>query len=174
MFKGLSIMKLLDEKFKTNYKNYMFQCTVAAAITFVIFLFVDIVSSMVILAAYGATTFIAFTMPWGYAARPRNIIGGYFVGSIVGILIHSIQGILLNAHILINNHLLLLISSALCVGITSIILVITDTEHPPAVGMALGLIINEWNFLSIFITLTAIIALTIAKEALKPHLINLK
>ncbi|HYE12696.1 MAG TPA: HPP family protein [Patescibacteria group bacterium] len=167
-------MKILDEKFKTNYKNYIFQCTLATVVTFVIFLFVDIISSMIILASYGATTFIAFTMPWGYAARPRNIIGGYIVGSIVGILIYSLQGLLLHSHILVNNHLLLLISSALCVGITSIILVTTDTEHPPAVGMALGLIINDWNFLSILITLTAIITLTITKEILKPHLINLK
>jgi CBS-domain-containing membrane protein len=167
-------MKLLDDKFKLNYKNYIFQCTLAALVTFVIFLFVDIISSMIILAAYGATAFIAFTMPWGYAAQPRNIIGGYLTGSIVGVLIHSVDVSLLNAHIFINSHLLLLISSALCVGITSLIVVITDTEHPPAVGMALGLVINDWSFLSIIVTLTAIIILTIVKEFLKPHLINLK
>jgi len=167
-------MKLLDDKFKLNYKNYIFQCALAAAVTFVIFLFVDIISSMIILASFGATTFIAFTMPLGYAAQPRNIIGGYLVGSIVGILIHSLNTLFFNSPIFMNNHLLLLISSALCVGVASLIMVITDTEHPPAVGMALGLIINDWSFLSILITLTAIIALTIAKEILKPHLINLK
>jgi CBS-domain-containing membrane protein len=167
-------MKLLDEKFKLNYKNYIFQCTLAAAVTFIIFLFVDIIASMIILTSYGATTFIAFTMPWGYASRPRNIIGGYFVGSIVGIVIHGIHIIFLNSNIIISSNLLLLISSALCVGVTSLILVITDTEHPPAVGMALGLIINNWSFLSILITLTAIITLTIIKEILKPHLIDLK
>lgn len=167
-------MKLLDEKFKLNYKNYIFQCTLAAAVTFIIFLFVDIISSMIILTSYGATTFIAFTMPRGYAARPRNIIGGYLVGSIVGIVIHGLHIVFLNSNIFISSNLLLLISSALCVGVTSLILVITDTEHPPAVGMALGLIINSWSFLSILITLTAIITLTIIKEILKPHLIDLK
>jgi CBS-domain-containing membrane protein len=167
-------MKLLDDKFKVNYKRYIFQCTLAAAVTFVIFLFVDIISSMIILASYGATAFIAFTKPWGYAARPRNIIGGYLVGSVVGVLIHSLHIVVFNSHIFINHNLLLLISSAVCVGVTSIILVITDTEHPPAVGMALGLIINEWSFFSILITLCAITALTIAKEILKPHLIDLE
>lgn len=167
-------MRLLDEKFKLNYKNYILQCALAAAVTFIIFLFVDIISSMIILASYGATTFIAFTMPWGYASRPRNIIGGYLVGSIVGIVVHGLHIVFSYANIFTSNNLLLLISSALCVGVTSLILVITDTEHPPAVGMALGLIINSWNFLSILITLTAIIILTIIKEMLKPHLINLK
>ncbi len=161
-------MRFIDTKFKNNYKQYILQCSLAFIVTFIIFLFIDLISSLVILASFGASTFIAFTMPWGYAAKPRNLIGGYIVGSIIGVLMYEF--LCLMGH----SNLSLLISSALCVALTSFIMVITDTEHPPAVGMALGLVINQWSFVSIFITLSAIVLLSISKELVKPRLINLK
>ena len=161
-------MRFIDSKFKENYKQYILQCSLAFIVTFFIFLFVDLISSLVILAAFGASTFIAFTMPWAYAAKPRNLIGGYVVGSVIGVLMYEL--LCLIGH----SSLSMLIFSALCVALTSFAMVVTDTEHPPAVGMALGLVINQWSFVSIFITLSAIVLLSISKELIKSHLINLK
>lgn len=171
---GVETLKLIDPNFKQNYKKYIFQCALAAAASLLIFLLVDMISSMIILASFGASAFIAFTMPLGYAAKPRNMIGGYFCGSVTGLFFYFLYQLMI-IHVAFQYiDLTLVILSALCVGITSFVMVLMDMEHPPAVGMALGLVINEWTYLSITITLLAIIALSIMREALKKHLINLK
>lgn len=167
-------MKLLDKKFKTNYKKYLFQCTLATLITFLILLLIDKISSLIIIASFGATTFIVFTVPYGRAAKPRNLLGGYVIGTVVGITFYYINWLISSKLLLTNSHIYWVISSALCVGLTSLLLVITDTEHPPAVGMALALVINDWSYLSVIITLSAVVSLSAAKEILRPYLINLK
>lgn len=167
-------MKLLDKKFKANYRKYLFQCSLATLVTFLILLLVDEISSLIILASFGASTFIVFTMPHAWAAKPKNLIGGYLIGSISGIVFYYINWFITSRLLLEGGHIYLVLSSALCVGIASLAMVITDTEHPPAVGMALGLVINDWSYLSILITLLAVISLSTTKELLKPYLINLK
>ena len=62
---------------------------------------------------------------------------------------------------------------AMSVGLAIFLMVITDTEHPPAAGLALGLILNEWSFLTIVVVLVGIISLSVIKFILKPVLKNL-
>lgn len=167
-------MKLLDKKFRINYKRYLFQCSIATLATFLILLLIDKASNLIILASFGASAFIVFTMPHASAAKPRCLLGGYATGSIVGIVFYYINLLISNNLLLQSSNIYLILSSALCVGITSLVMVITDTEHPPAVGMALGLVINDWSYLSLVITLLAIVSLSAVRKLLKPYLINLK
>ena len=62
---------------------------------------------------------------------------------------------------------------AMSVGLAIFVMVITDTEHPPAAGLALGLILNEWSLLTIVVVFVGIISLSVIKFILKPVLKNL-
>jgi CBS-domain-containing membrane protein len=61
----------------------------------------------------------------------------------------------------------------MAVGLAIFVMVITDTAHPPAAGLALGLILNEWSPLMIVVVFAGIISLSVIKTVLKPVLKNL-
>jgi CBS-domain-containing membrane protein len=62
---------------------------------------------------------------------------------------------------------------AMAVGLAIFVMVITGTAHPPAAGLALGLILNEWSPLTIVVVFAGIISLSVIKTVLKPVLKNL-
>jgi hypothetical protein len=52
-------------------------------------------------------------------------------------------------------------------------MVSTDTEHPPAAGTALGLVIYGWSPSAVFFILSSVIVLSLLRVVLRPRLINL-
>jgi len=62
---------------------------------------------------------------------------------------------------------------ALSVGLSIFIMVITNTEHPPAAGTALGITVQGWNYSTVLIILTTVITLSIIKYLLKSWLKDL-
>jgi hypothetical protein len=52
-------------------------------------------------------------------------------------------------------------------------MVITDTEHPPAAGLALGLVLDEYNHRTVAVVLIGVMALFIIKTVLGPVLKDL-
>jgi CBS-domain-containing membrane protein len=53
------------------------------------------------------------------------------------------------------------------------VMVITKTEHPPAAALALGLVLNEWDFLTLVVVIVGVIVLTICKRLVLPILMDL-
>lgn len=166
-------MRVFDEKIKNNIGRYIFQCLLATVTILIILLFLNIFTHTTIIASLGATTFIVFAMPNNPTAKPRNLIGGYLTGIVIG----SLSSLLVNSVLLkliINSYIIYTFFGAVAVGLTILVMVIIDTEHPPAVGLALGLVLSSWNMKIIIILLLAVIFLSIAKYLLRNVLINLK
>jgi len=67
----------------------------------------------------------------------------------------------------------LIVFGALAVGIAIFIMAVTNTEHPPGAGIALGLVINPWTWVTIIFIFCAIIWLTSVRKILKPYLMDL-
>jgi CBS-domain-containing membrane protein len=63
--------------------------------------------------------------------------------------------------------------AAIAVGLSIFIMTITNTEHAPAAGIALGLVINQWNVTSIAFIIIVMLLMIITHHVLKPYLINL-
>ena len=78
----------------------------------------------------GATTFIVFAMPKAASAKPKNVIGGHLVGLLIGMAFNFVD-------------MLYVYEFPLVVGIVIFVMVTLDVEHPPAVGTALAVLINE-------------------------------
>ena len=99
------------------------------------------------------------------------MIGGYVVGIFAGSLMAT-----LNAMINFSasaDHAVMVIFGAIAISLAMFTMVVTRTEHPPAAALALGLVLNEWSLLTLFVVLGGIIGLSIVKQLVLPALLDL-
>ena len=163
----------IDKKFKNNPFKYIFQCVLASLTILTALLFLDVLNETAIITALGASIFIVFTMPTQYTSDPRRLIGGYFVGLCVGVIFYlfSISHFIKN--IIGSEITTLIIFGSIAVGFSIFIMAVTNTEHAPAAGIALGLVINKWDLLTIIFILTAVVWMVGIQIILKKHLMDL-
>jgi CBS-domain-containing membrane protein len=165
-------MKLFDQKLKHRLSRYVFQTFLATLAILSILLFLDVLKHTAIIASLGATAFIVFTAPKSYSSGARSLLGGYFVGILSGILCHYLA--LLYGHHFADLKILYIVFGSLAVGISILLMVITDTEHPPASGIALGLVINQWSYLTILFVISGVLILYFVKKLLRSFLVDLR
>jgi len=118
------------------WKNYVFQCLLATVSVFLVLIMLDL-DEAVIIASLGATAFVVFALPEKITANPRNVIGGHFVGLLCGFL-----GIVVLRLLPVTTDIVESAIYAITVGASIFIMTITDTEHPPASGTTLGVVLK--------------------------------
>ena len=158
-------MRLLDRNLKGHILQYVAQCLIATATLGVVLFYMDIVMETAVVASIGATSFIIFTMPHTNGAKPKYILGGYAVGTIVGVLSNYL--LVLNIGIPVN------IVGAIAVGLAMFVMVITNTEHPPAAALALGIAIEGYTLNILIFVYGVAISLLLIKWLLRKWLIDL-
>jgi CBS-domain-containing membrane protein len=170
-----SVMRIgiVDVKFKHDAGRYVLQCSLATLAILAVLLFLDVIKHTALIAALGATSFIAFTMPSRALSRPRCLIGGYLVGTSVGCSCCLLSQLSLVGSVFSDHRTGAIVFAALAVGLSIFLMVITDTEHAPAAGVALGLVLNEWDHLTVVCILCGVILLTALKWLLRPVLRDL-
>lgn len=165
------MIRYFDDKFRICKRCYLFQAalaglTVAAALTFF-----DVVHQPVIIAAFAASGFVAFTMPHREISRPRCLVGGYATAILVGLLVNIATEVPIE-HYMAQKSLNVLFGGVAVAG-AMFMMTILNTEHAPATSVALGLVINEWTFLMIFKLMIGITIISTVQRMLKPKLIDL-
>lgn len=168
-------MNIIDLKLKKYFFKYIFQCLLATFVLSVAMLFLNIVTETALIASLGATAFIVFAMPKTYSSAPRRLIGGYTVGISIGIIFFYLENRIHYLSIIEPqiNHPLSYVLAAIAVGLTIFIMTVTNTEHAPAAGISLGLVINQWDITSLLFIITSMLVMVGVKCLLKPYLINL-
>ncbi len=166
-------MKFFDEHFKDNKIKYVLQCGLATVIVLGVLVALRTLGETVIVAALGASSFIAFTMPHKEVSQPRLLIGGYIVGMLMGSGCHFLSNHYLLTHIAFINQYSHQIFGSIAVGSAMFVMAITETEHPPAAGIALGFVLNGWNLVEVEVIIAGIAMITVLKLFLKRFLINL-
>jgi CBS-domain-containing membrane protein len=162
-----------DKKFRTHKLRYIFQCFLATLTILVVLIFLDVLTEAALITALGASAFIVFTIPNRYSADPRRLIGGYIVGLLVGFIFYLISSSEITTILIGNNSRSLVIFGSVAVGFAIFIMAVTNTEHAPAAGIALGLVINRWDYLTIIFIFLAILWLVGIKILLKKYLMDL-
>jgi CBS-domain-containing membrane protein len=167
-------MRIFDENFKKNPKNYILQSLLALAAMLVILSFVEILTRTAIVAALGASTFIVFAMPNSRTASPRRLIGGHIVGIICGLACYY----LFNGGLLLNDladdyDIITWFSYALSVVLSLFVMTVTDTEHPPAASTALGIAAFGVSWQIVVFVISFAVFLSLARRLLKPWLKDL-
>ena len=163
---------LNDRLRKDNIKRYTIQCTLAATVVLILLLVLDAVTQTVLIAALGASSFIAFAVPRSLVSSPRCMVGGYVVGIIAGTLMSALN-VAFDFSDTVVAHTSLVIFAASATGLAMFIMVMTRTEHPPAAALALGLVLNEWTSLTLLVVVGGIVALSISKQLILPWLMDL-
>ncbi len=162
-------MKLIDEKFKQDPKHYILQTLLAFVAVAVIVTVFGVLTSGVIVAALGASAFVVFATPHSSTARPRNVIGGHVLCMAIGLLC----SIPFRFDLLAFNEHTAGILGAAAVALSIFVMVVTDSEHPPAAGNALAFTITTVDFEHILFTLGAVIALSLIRYGLRNWLRDL-
>ncbi|MBU0574002.1 MAG: HPP family protein [Candidatus Margulisbacteria bacterium] len=153
-------IKRLLKKFTRDWKNYVVQSLMATLSVFFVMLALTW-QDAVIIASLGATAFVVFAMPNNVSARTRNVIGGHLVGltcgSLAALIPHATD---LGASLVYS----------LAVGSSIFIMVVTDTEHPPASGTALGFAMMGFNLYAGLAVISASICLSFFHFIFRPYL----
>ncbi|MBN1521489.1 MAG: HPP family protein, partial [Candidatus Aureabacteria bacterium] len=159
--------------FKHHIGRYIFQCGLATFFFLTVLFFINALTHSAVIASLGATSFIVFTRPKWYSSTPRRLFGGYFVGMTVGIICYFLSELSFFSSILTTFRMSSIFWGAFAVGLAIFIMVVTDTEHPPAAGVALGLVIGEWDILTVVFICCALLFMYLLKRLFYPLLIDL-
>lgn len=152
---------------KIFWKNYILQSILATASIFLIIILLQ-ANNNILIASLGATTFIVFAMPKSITANPRNLIGGYLIGIASGLVFLPLQQC--NS---INPLVCRSLIYALAVGLSIFLMVVTDTEHPPASGISLSIAISGFDPYATITVIASAVALSILHIVLKNKLHDL-
>lgn len=166
-------MKPQNKDLRTYRKKCMLQCSMATAAVLCILIVLNPALNTVVIASLGASSFIAFTMPHANVSSPRLLVGGCIVGTIVGACCHFLATQpTLSTIPVIHGHLHELFG-ALSVGVSIFFMTMTKTAHPPAAGLALGFVLNEWNYITVIVIFIGIILISCIKYFFKDLMVNL-
>lgn len=166
-------MDLFDRRISQNKLRYLLQCLLATVSAMLVLTVLSSVANKVVIASLGASCFIAFCVPHKKASSPRLMIGGYIVGIGVGTFCFWLAQLgWLNSFSVLQNHSDV-IFGGLAIGLAMFLMVVTNTEHPPAASLALGFVLGEWQVLALVVAMVEIVMLCILKKLLKPLLIDL-
>ena len=166
-------MKLIDEKARQNIWPYIIQCGLATLTILLILVFLDVIKHTAIIATLGSSAFLVFALPSSYSSRPRPLIGGYVVAIIIGAGCYYLSSLHILEYLPISLHTIYIIFAALAVGLSIFAMVVTDTEHGPAAGMALGLVLNTWDYKTLIFVIFAVITLAVIRHLFRKRMIDL-
>lgn len=153
--------RLTGKPFKKHIGHCLFQSFLAALFMVAIMFFIKLVSHLAIVAALGGTTFLVFARPHAISAQPRRIIGGHVVGLLCGTLVYFVSTIGPLMELDAQYEILPVIGAAIAVGLSIFVMAITNTEHPPAAGTALGFFTREWSQSVVIFVIVVAVSLAI-------------
>lgn len=159
----LDQVRVLLGKFRAHWKNYVGQSIFATAIFSAILIALNVQMRPIVTASVGATAFIVFAIPSDVTANTKNIIGGHLIGVFAGSL---------SAWLASESSALVFYS--LAVGLSIFLMVITDCEHPPASGTALGLSVSGASLDVVVTLMVCVVALAAVHKIFRRYLRDLR
>ena len=153
--------------------RFVAQAGLATLVMLAILTFVDSLSTAAIAAGLASSVVGIFIAPSNSTARIRSVVGGHGVALGLGSIFSVILFLAPVEAFLGDRSVLLHLSFALAVGGSMLLMAITNTEHPPAAGTALGMASREFDVLIFFSIIGAVALLGVMKLALRPQLRDL-
>ena len=169
--KRISAEKFIDIKFRKNYLHYILQ-------SFLIFICITAIMLLskflggIVVASLGATSFILFVTPHTNGSRPRYVIGGYLCGTAVGTLFNLLHTQVFEPIFGGADYAMVLLCAA-AVAVTTFIMIVVNTEHPPGAALALGLVAGPGSMRMALAALAGVLLLCAVRRLLKKYLKNL-
>ncbi len=156
----------LDDKLNKKPRYFVLQTLLAFVSLAVALALLGIMGRRALVAALGSSLFIGFLTPNSYTARARNMVGSHILSGGIGMGVHQLL------KFFPETQATLIILSSLAVALSMFVMVITDTEHPPAAGTALGLA-TAGGGLSFLFIVASVSIIALLKHLLDPWLADL-
>ena len=166
-------VQILDPRFSRYTHNYLIQASLAALSMLLILFLVDSLADAALAAGLGASVAIVFIHPASPTSRHRSLIGGHALGLAFGTAFSLFLFSSPLISLLGDMPWLFDVVLALSVGVMILVMAVTDTEHPPAVGTLLGVAIQPWHWETPAVLIAAVILLSVIRYVLQPHLRDL-
>ena len=166
--------QIIDPRLKRNIRPYLFQ-SFLAFISLLLLLWLEgaHLARTVIIAAIGSTGFVLFATPHSTNAAPRRVIGGHLVGLLIGCALALLDATSGVQQLLLNVPFLFDVEAALAIGLSIFLMAATDTEHAPAAGTALAMVVQGFSWNLVFFVVSSVIALAVIHKLLRPYLRDL-
>ena len=165
---------IFDSKVKNNPRPYVIQASLAFLVLFAVLLVEELGLHLVVMAAaIGATTFVLFVTPHSSTANPRHGIGGHLLALLIGSAFAVSSGTPVGQDILGQSSLLIHAEAALAVAIGIFVMAATDTEHAPAAGTALGVVVHGFSWELALFVISSAVMLSVVHRMLRSRLRNL-
>ncbi|HDI42544.1 MAG TPA: HPP family protein [Candidatus Bathyarchaeota archaeon] len=148
--------------YRPMWKAAIIQSSLAFGAIFLTFLILRLGHAAAV-ASMGATAFIIFATPESPAAKPKNVIGGHTIGVVSGSLCSILP---------VPSTLHVMLACSLAVGLSLLLMVLTETQHPPAAGTALASALAGTSTHILTGVLASAIMLALFHTILKKHLID--
>ncbi len=165
--------RLLDRRLRNHPHSYVFQSALCMLALLAIILVVDVVLQAAIVVGVASSAFIVFMLPHSRASSPRRVVGGHTVAVAVGTALSLAYLVPGWGDLAALSPAFQNLIAVLAVGLGFLIMILTNTEHPPAAGTALGLVVADWTFSAALFVLVAVLMLSSIHVGLRPWLRNL-
>ena len=173
-------MKFTRKRTQREYIHLIFQSLLVVVVMF-LFMFVlkhytiaDASLGAIGATSLGSTAFLAFVAHDTAMARERRIISGYAIGIIIGVLGDRLMALILHCDSFHCQAADIDIAvAAISAMITMIAMVLTSSEHPPAVGIAIGLVLRQWDVTILLVVFSTVLVIAALKFLLRRKLLNL-
>ena len=162
-------MHWIDKKFRRDPVHYILQTLLAFVAIAAVIIALGALTNGAMVAALGASAFIVFAAPHTSMARPRCLIGGHLLSMGVGLFC----SLVFRLGWLAETDLSAGWIGAAAVALSLFVMVLTDTEHPPAAGNALAFAISAFDAGHVLFTAGAVVSFAAIRWALRHWLRNL-
>ena len=165
-------LKWLDPRLGGRVPRYLVQSLLAAVALGSILAFEDVIAHGAIVVAIAASTALVFFAPHSVAASARRLIGGHVMGVVAAGITWGLFSLLCADPSSIGTWAVV-ITRAGGVGLVMLLMTVTNTEHAPAAGTALGLVTDGFPFPEVAFILSAAVLLSLVRFVLLRRLENL-
>lgn len=118
------------------------------------------------LSSVAASIFLIFSAPHTLAGQNKSIIGGYLIGIAIGVGCHYLQHNIASPLPANLTQYYPLLCGGLTVVLALLLMTVLQMPHPPAAGLALGIVIDTWEPQGLALIACIITILTILKHIL--------
>jgi CBS-domain-containing membrane protein len=124
------------------------------------------------LGALSSSAYIVLGSPSKKSAQIKNIVGGYLIALVVGLLMHYLNH-QLNAWLVLHQWFDSQFWIAFVVGLMMLLMSVLKLYHPPAAGLSIVLVLDDLNMHTPMLVAGSALVLVLLKFSLDRYLVDL-
>ena len=161
-----------DGKGDRSLKQIVIQCAVIFVALGLILMLYEFLGGIIV-ASLGASSCILFLTPHTNGSRTVNLVGGYLLAAISGIIFGYLHIALIHIFGFAKVDVVLIVVCASASAFTTFLMACTRLIHPPSAALALGLAADPNCIRTAAAAILGILILCSIRYCLRKHLKNL-